>query len=300
MSTPATDQLPLTQTMGLLDCAEMVRQQEITPVAPVKDPVVLRGHLQTVCASLSQPLSTEQADKAVALYLDKTAGRPMATSAVLADRPANEAEWRERQQVLENQVSHKDAQVKRWHRHAGWLSVTHTIAIMALLVITAMSGGLKLLTLANPGGPPDHWPLGTLCLLSLFGTIGVIRFWEGDWAAQHHDRLKQELKELRHQRDGLRDVKVDNRPTQQTMKDWMRAPGVAAAFYQIHVSGVPLLEQDCRAFKNAITHHNETVVQQRADKQAREEEEARLVRDREWTKGFEALAMTHLDSNPSA
>lgn len=287
MSTQPT--VSLSQTMELLDCVDVVRQTE--PQASLtKEPAALSAHLQGVCQEMGQPLSVVDADKAVAIYLSEPAGPITSRSPILVDRPVNEKEWISRVRDLRSQLQAAEA----WEEKITPVLTTMASCLLPVGVISFLTVGveilMKLISFLVPGGPIDHWSsvkMGTTALV-----VGAVvcfilsdrRLFRPLVASKTRIRILQgELK-------NLRAVAVDSRPTQETLQKWARFPGVAAAFYQIHTSDVPFLEQDLLAFKQ----NNETCAKAERDRASEQAEirsrEEMKARDAAWRREFGKIA----------
>jgi hypothetical protein len=296
--------ISLPQTLGLLDCAEAVRPpmpslaSVLASPPPVKEPAVLKEHLLNVCQSLGQPLTTTDADKAVTLYLHKEAGLAVTPSAILGDRPTSEQDWQRRRAQAEEHIAQAQATLSRWKTWVPIIKNLSQLIIVLGLCVGSLGGLFKLLIVTNPGGPADQWPVG-LMSLACGALAGLALFAESKkWFTAPLARAEEALQGWKKRSKGLTALAVDNRPGQSTLSGWTRIPGVTAAFYQIHVSGVPFLEQDLQAFKRQQEAYEHSLHHRREmEAEERRHEEARR-RDQEWTKGFERLALSSLDQSP--
>lgn len=278
----------ITQTMRLLDCVDAVRH----PPLP-ESPAAIKTHLMEVCQGLRQPLSGEEADQAVALYLSPEAVSTVSPSAVLGDRPTSEAQWRQRIEIEAATLRRLTARVRHWEKGMKVLACT----LPLLITMVAMSGifafcmwSLSVTVAANDTAfPRHHW--GTWVLATATIAFGIVQLMKGNrlgnWFRQKKERVTQQQRVCKE----LQPASWNMRPTQRVLSSWAKRPGVPAAFFQIHASGVPWLEQDVTALQRHIHRMDH-------DEERRKTEEQDRRREEEWQQGFQQVLRAHAPVTP--
>lgn len=153
----ADSTIALPQTLGLLDCMEVVQRQDLAE-AQMTDPKRLKEHLQTVAANLAQPLTNAQAERAVALYrAPETA--PAWPTRLLSDRPMSPAALKSAlEEANQNQVK-AQRHLRRFQRRMAFFD---TRLIGFALRFGGVCLALKAMAIGMPGGFLDRVPLGTM------------------------------------------------------------------------------------------------------------------------------------------
>lgn len=307
-STPA-EPFSLTQTLGLLDCADTVRQRDLGRGASTPpDPTALRQHLQAVCAQMDRPMSDTQLDQAVSLYLQPAASSTESTpalpaaapaapapsapaSGLLADRPAHAQAWRDRMDQVQGQIRARKSELYRlkdlvFHVGGGAVAILVTIGVVALF--------LKIMASTSPGGPLDHWPLFAV-MTGCFGTGGLaMLLTETPGFKARLSKMEDQIQAAQKDLEALQAVPADRRPTEAELKNWLQVPGAAAAFLQIHASDVPLLEQDCQTFRTALANHQTALARVKIQEAAAKHERIAELELQAWQAQFKTLAEAHL------
>lgn len=269
--------IPLPQTIGLLDCLDTVRSRKI--IAP--EPHVLAQHLQTVCTTMGQIVSDEDAQNAVALHLDHAL---TSSGSCLGERPADADSWQRQLGELEAILNN---QTRRLNQLKLWVNLGNRSRCVGILV-TAITTFFNFAAMASkfgrhPESLPEH-AYGVWGLISLVSFIGLV-FWKRFRDANPQGEAVEKLiDDTKRQLYSLSEVPIKNRPNAATLAEWSKTPGLTAAFYHIHTSSVPMLRQDVKAMKARV-------AAVKTETKAVEDQRKLMEEERQWRQGFEKLAM---------
>lgn len=281
MSTESASEI--TQTLRLLDCVDAVRH----PTPPAQEtPASVKVHLIGVCQRLGQPVSEQEANQAVALYLDKDARATVPIVHLLKDRPADEAAWKATRETEERTLARLTRSVDRWEKGLKALGLGLIGAQMVGAMVGIIAGIMFLISLCPTTSDFPHAPWGWMAL-GCGGLAGIAEMFNAARLRRWWDRMDDRRVAQHNRCFGLRPVTPRGRPEAEDLTHWAKYPGVPAAYYQILTSGVPWLEQDTQAIRAHVKN-------QLAEKQQRQEQAQRQREDQAWVDRFEQIARTHL------